>query len=52
MAGKEDLKRINDLSNDLGHNWPIQWLRDHRLGQWADYWIKVRDKRAEEASKC
>ena len=46
-SGKDNLKRIDELIEQYGENWPVQWLRERRLDDWADYWMQVETERVE-----
>lgn len=43
-SGKDDIKHIGELQKAYGADWPVKWLREHKRNEWADYWIKVKEK--------
>ena len=40
-SGAEDLTRVRELKEHYGRLWPIQWLKERELPDWADAWEKV-----------
>lgn len=40
-SGAEDLTRVHELKERYGRQWPIQWLSERDLPDWADAWHKV-----------
>ena len=40
-SGAEDLARIRELKERYGREWPIQWLSERDLQDWAELWQKV-----------
>ena len=40
-SGAEDLARIRELKERYGRQWPIQWLSERDLHDWAELWQKV-----------
>ena len=40
-SGAEDLARIRELKERYGRQWPIQWLSERDLQDWAELWQKV-----------
>lgn len=40
-ASKDNLKRIDELIAQYGNKWPAEWLRERRLDNWAEYWVKT-----------
>lgn len=45
-SGKDNLKVIDALISQHGDKWPVEWLRERRLDDWADYWLKIEGGRA------
>ncbi len=40
-SGAEDLARVRELKEHYGRLWPVQWLNERELPDWADAWEKV-----------
>ena len=40
-SGAEDLARVRELKEKYDRLWPVQWLRERGLSDWADGWNKV-----------
>ena len=40
-SGSEDLARVRELKEKYGRDWPVQWLRERELSDWADGWLKL-----------
>ena len=40
-SGSEDLARVRELKEKFGREWPVQWLRERELSDWADGWLKL-----------
>ena len=40
-SGSEDLARVRELKEKYGREWPVQWLRERELSDWADGWLKL-----------
>ena len=40
-SGKDNIRRIDELCKQYGDSWPVEWLRERHLDDWADYWLKV-----------
>ena len=40
-SGAEDLTRVRELKERYGREWPVQWLRERDVPDWADGWLKV-----------
>jgi type IV secretion/conjugal transfer VirB4 family ATPase len=36
-GGKEDIVRVRRLAADEPERWPVEWLRQHGLTEWAEY---------------
>ena len=36
-----ELRRIRELENQYGRYWPVEWLRERELPDWAEEWLKV-----------
>ncbi|KIE05250.1 Conjugal transfer protein TrbE [Candidatus Jidaibacter acanthamoeba] len=43
-SGKEDVKKAKLLIKQYGNEWPVQWLREHRLDDWAQGWLTLMNK--------
>ena len=37
----DELARVTELKKKHGHEWPIYWLRDRELPEWADEWKRI-----------
>ncbi len=37
----DELARVTELKKKYGHDWPVYWLRDRELPDWADVWKKL-----------
>ena len=46
-SGAEDLARVRVLKEQYGRTWPVQWLKERGLPDWAEAWEDV--DRAMEA---
>ena len=52
-SGPDDLKRVEALAEEYGHEWPSYWLRERAekihpgLSKWADKWLDLDAERAE-----
>ena len=40
-SGADDLARVRELKEHYGRLWPVQWLKERELPDWADAWEKV-----------
>ena len=40
-SGAEELTRVRELKERYGRQWPVQWLRERELPDWADGWLNV-----------
>ena len=40
----DELARVTELKKKHGHEWPIYWLRERELPEWADEWKKLYDE--------
>ena len=45
-SGKDNIRRIDELIKEYGDSWPVEWLRERHLDDWADYWLKVEAVKA------
>ena len=39
-GSKSDLKKIRELQDEYGLEWPAYWLRYRDLGDWGDLWLE------------
>ena len=48
----DELARVTELKKKHGHEWPIYWLRDRELPEWADEWQRIyAELHASQADK-
>lgn len=40
-SGAEDLVRVRKLKEKYGRQWPVQWLKERDLMDWAEAWENV-----------
>ena len=40
-SGAEDLARVRVLKEQYGRTWPVQWLKERGLPDWAEAWEDV-----------
>ena len=40
-SGAEDLTRIRELKERYGREWPVQWLRERDVPDWAEKWLEL-----------
>ena len=43
-SGKEDVKKAKLFIKQHGHEWPVEWLREHGLDDWAQGWLTLANK--------